>query len=391
LKITKAQNRFLTSEKRGVIFQGGIGSGKTYIHCIRAVQRALQGRHFCIVSFSYPTLRDVCLVTLCGLLDDWAFVAGEHYIFNKSEMTFDFPSTSGKILLRSGDRPDSLRGLNLDDFGIDEAREWRDESIFNIMLGRLRRGEDGSWCITTTTKGYNWVHTLGLDSSIEVITQSTMDNPFLPKAYIDELKARYTSDFARQELYAEIVEFGAGIIKPEWFQYDPVPAEGKGIRFWDLAQKTGEHNDYSAGGKVIFRPDGTAQIADMIQDKVGWLELKELVMSTAERDGIEVEVHIEDAQQGYPLYEDLSRDPRMGAYVIKCEKPKGNKLNRAMAWASKLENGTIKLMRGAWNDNFIRECISFTADDSHQHDDMIDTVSGAWAANCGPSLSIGFL
>ena len=36
-----------------------------------------------------------------------------------------------------------------------------------------------------------------------VVKQTTMANPFLPQDYIDELLESYTSEFAKQELYAE--------------------------------------------------------------------------------------------------------------------------------------------------------------------------------------------
>lgn len=376
-KLTQAQIKFLTTQKRGSIFKGGIGAGKTYVHCIKAINKALEGRHYGLISFSYPTLRDVALVTLKGVLNDWGWKPDAHYVFNKSEMSFDVPSSGGKILLRSGDMPDRLRGLNLDDFGIDEAREFKNDDIFKVMLGRIRKREDASWSITTTTKGVNWVYELEQDSDVDVVTQTTFDNPFLPQSYKDELLKRYTTDFARQELYAEIVEFGAGLIRPEWFQYDDNPIDGRKVRFWDLAVKAGERNDFSAGG-LLCQNDRNWQIQDMIQVKQEWHDIRRTIIETAEIDGPEVDVVLEDANQGYPLTQDLLEEPRLKNHTITCKRAKGDKFTRAMAWVSRLEHGTMKLLRGPWNKRFVEEAISFTPDDSHIHDDMIDTISGGW-------------
>lgn len=220
----------------------------------------------------------------------------------------------------------------------------------------------------------------------------TTANPFLNQSTVQEVISELPEGPIRdQEAYGKFVEAGASVIKREWFQYEDVRAEGKQVRAWDLAQKTGEHNDYTAGGLLIQRPNGTYQIADIQRTKVGWHDLKELIMSTAEMDGVNVPIYIEDAQQGWPLYEDLNREPRMRMFTIKCKKPKGNKINRAMGWVSKLETGAVKLLRGQWNKDFVQECISFTADDSHAHDDMIDSVSGAWMALSKPKIKASYI
>lgn len=354
--------------------------------------RATQGLHVCIVSFSYPSLRDTVLVTLREVLQDWGFLAGEDYEFIKSEMSFQFIGTDGKIILRSGDRPDALRGLNLNFFYVDEAREFPDDSLFNIMIGRLRREGDRGWRISSTTKGKSWFWELEQRDDVEVVKQITMANPFLPDDYIEELLSSYTSDFARQELYAEEVEFGAGIVHPEWFQITGDYMQGSRTRFWDIAVGTKKHNDFSAGGKLCKDDTGRFQIQDIKQVKMQWPELKEFIIDTADLDGPDTKVVLENAGQQVALYDDLARDPRMSKFNLTCEKPNGSKMSRLMAWASRLERGQITLFRDKWNKAFIDEAISFTADDSHAHDDMLDSISGAWQSmNSKPDISFGVI
>ena len=87
-----------------------------------------------------------------------------------------------EILFRSGDQPDSLRGLSLDGFGIDEAREFKDRSIYDIMIGRLSNSTNAQGYITTSPKGKNWAWELEGLPDTETIIQRTHENPFLPKA-----------------------------------------------------------------------------------------------------------------------------------------------------------------------------------------------------------------
>ena len=390
-KITKAQEKFLKIDKRGGIYKGGIGAGKSFIVCVDSIMRATKGMHCAIVSFSYPSLRDTVLVTLREVLDIWGFRNGIHYDFIKSEMSFEFKGVDGKIILRSGDRPDALRGLNLNYFYIDEAREFPDDSLFNIMIGRLRREGDRGWRISSTTKGFSWFWELERRDDVVVVKQVTMANPFLPQDYIDELLKSYTSEFSRQELYAEEVEFGAGIIKPDWFVYDDAPLSGEKVRFWDLAVKKGEHNDYTAGG-LLCRDADRWQVQDVIQVKQEWHEIRQTIIETAEIDGPAVSVVLEDANQGYPLTQDLLREPRLSKHSITCERAKGDKFTRAMAWVSRLEHGNLTILRGPWNKRFFDEAISFTADDSHRHDDMLDSISGGWQyMNEKKTVSVSFV
>jgi predicted phage terminase large subunit-like protein len=51
----------------------------------------------------------------------------------------------------------------------------------------------------------------------------------------------------------------------------------------------------------------------------------------------------------------------------------GDKVERARPWQLRAKQGHVKLVRGAWNLDFIREATSFP---KGRHDDDVDTVSG---------------
>lgn len=324
-------------------------------------------------------LRDVVMHTIKQELLSFGMMDGKHYKINNSEKTITFPHNSAEIMLRSGDKPDSLRGLNISDFGIDEAREFKTREIFDIMLGRIRTEANAQWYIATTTKGKNWVWDIQQGAeNITIIKQTTFDNPFLPDTYLKELQEQYTTEYARQELYAEIVEMGAGIIRSEWFKIVGDRKAVQGCRFWDLAVSIKTSADYSAGA-LCSLADGRMCIHHMQHCKVEYPELRRRIIQSAQLDGKSIIIGLEEAGQQRGFIDDLTKLPELAGYTIRAVKPHGDKYNRAMPWASRAELGAVDICRGAWNKGFLDECNAFTADDSHQHDDQIDAVSGAYS------------
>lgn len=203
-----AQARFLTSEAKYPAFVAGIGSGKTTIGAVKAILRAQDGDGV-IIAPTYPMLRDATQHTLFTLLR----AAGIEYTFNKVEneaRLFDH-----RILFRTGDNPDRLRGPNLTWAWVDEAAMQK-PAVWDITLGRLRVGKPSAW-ITGTPAGFNWVHerwTAG-DPQYELINASTADNVHLPSEYLRDLEASYSGEFAQQELHGQFVAF-EGLVYSEF-------------------------------------------------------------------------------------------------------------------------------------------------------------------------------
>ena len=351
----------------------------------------MQGRRFCLVSFSYRTLKDVLLQLLLKSMITYGLESTKDFHVNLTDMIVTVKGT--QILLRSGEvNPDALRGLNLSDFGIDEAREFPDDSLFMVMLGRIRESTDSQWFISSTTKGRNWVWDLvereGLAKEVEdrgfassanltVVTQATRENTFLPPAYMGELTRRYTQAFAAQELEAKIVQLSAGVINSAWFKEVEFPKPRKGIRFWDAAVSIKEAADFSAGALCSMDKDKFA-IHDIAYGKWTYPDLKRKIIRCALIDGPEVVIAFEAAGTQLGFVQDLQRIPELRKYTVRAVRPVGDKLNRALPWITRAEQGGVLVHRGLWLRDFKTEADSFTADGSHAHDDMIDAVSGAY-------------
>ena len=394
-KVSPQQRAILASTTRGNMFLGGIGSGKSLVLCWVAILNALRGRRFCIVSFSYTTLRDVILHTLQQELPKFGLKPGIDYAVNRTTFTINIRGT--EILLRSpGDKPDRLRGPNLAAFGIDEGREFPDRSVYDVMLGRIRAVEDAQWYITSTTKGRNWmweiVEAEDLDKEVQknrhaanerltVTTQTTKDAVeygFLPQTYYDDLVSQYSSKYAAQELRAEVVDFSGDIINSSWFRKVDYVKPSAGCRFWDVAVSIRTNADYSAGALCNYSGDAFC-LTDMKHGRWPYPDLKKLIITTAEKDGKGIMIGLEEAGQQKGFIDDLRRAKALRGYTIKAVKPRGDKLARALPWISSAELGNMKVCQAPWNKEFFDECDSFQGDGKSPHDDQIDAVSGAHA------------
>lgn len=376
--LTSKQIAFLKSQRRGAVFQGGRGAGKSWILCMWAVLRALKGRKVCIVADAYPRLRDFVLPTFLEIFKGFGWIRGVEFDWSGSDNTIKFNSSEGTILLRSGDDPNNLRGLNLHDFGVDEARNFKTNEVFLIMLGTIRLDDKGEWRICSTTRGKNWVWRLQQDAQVDSFIQSSYDNPFLAKQFLDDMSHHYTGAFARQELYADIVSFSAGVINPSWFNaVEPRQVDGA-VRFWDLAVSTKTSADFSSGALCGLK-DGRFTIHNIAAHKLAWPDLKKKIIEVARIDGSHISIGVEEAGQLLGLINDLQTTPELQGFTIRGIKPQGDKFNRCMPWIARAESGMVDMVKGHWNDSFLDECSSFSADLSHEHDDQIDSVSGAYA------------
>lgn len=53
-----------------------------------------------------------------------------------------------------------------------------------------------------------------------------------------------------------------------------------------------------------------------------------------------------------------------------------------------MNNGLVRLLRGGWNDEFIRELAQFSSDESlYQYDDIVDSASLSFNTVRGRGLS----
>ncbi len=173
------------------------------------------GRVGLIGAPTYPMLRDATLQTLTEILEG-SRIPFEH---NKSENVVTFSDTGSKILMRSLDEFERLRGTNLAWFGVDELSYTQEEAWLRLE-GRLRDPKATRLCgfAVWTPKGFDWVYKRFVKNRVEgyeLIMAKPFENRFLldkiPDFY-SRLGSSYDDKFYRQEVMGEYLSVASGLV-----------------------------------------------------------------------------------------------------------------------------------------------------------------------------------
>ncbi len=159
----------------------------------------------------------------------------------------------------------------------------------------------------------------------------------------------------------------------EWFRVvDHAPAGLRWVRYWDLAASTKTLADYTASAACALGDDGTLYVRDVIRGRWEWPDAQRVIVQTALAEP-EVTVGIEKAGFQLAAVQSVRRDRSMVGVTVREVEVDRDKLSRALPWAARAEAGKLALVRGAWVQEFVGECLSFPVG---AHDDQVDAVSG---------------
>ncbi len=229
---------------------GAAGSGKSYAGCDEAIKWCLQypGIEGMITRVTIPELRDTTERVFTSRVPPELWAAGRLRRAGGHYESFTFPNGS-RILFRGIDDWLKHKSLNLGFIFFDEFTEF-DEDTFHGMRMRLRQSDltpeaismgysqkitrHGAWGATNPA-GHDWVYRLfhpdskdrmKADGGVEAFFSTTLDNPFLPPDYVDDMLGmpkmfvmRYVlcqfDDFAGR-IYERFGEPGTIIPHPRW-------------------------------------------------------------------------------------------------------------------------------------------------------------------------------
>lgn len=176
---------------------------------------------------------------------------------------------------------------------------------------------------------------------------------------------------------------GGGIIKGAWFgYYDVLPKLKYRAVFVDTAQKEKERNDFQVASLWGLGEDGYLYLIDMMHERFQAYELEVRIpafwnKAKADKSSPLRYMGVEDKASGTQLIQNITHKIRPAIPVKEIERSR-SKLERVMDVQAYIESGYVKLPRNApFLIDFISECEAFTADDSHPHDDQIDTMCDA--------------
>lgn len=173
------------------------------------------------------------------------------------------------------------------------------------------------------------------------------------------------------------------LFKAEWFKIvDSAPDGCRWLRFWDLAatevSEASPNPDWTAGVRVGLHPTGNLYVEDVKRLREQPAKVEDAAKDRASRDGISTLVRLEQepGSSGKAVVDHWIRTVLPG-YAVDGIRSTGSKADRARIVSAKAEHGLVHLVRGSWNRAFIDEHVGFMEDDSHDHDDMVDGMSGA--------------
>jgi hypothetical protein len=175
------------------------------------------GRTGLIGAPTYPMLRDATLASLLEILHENE-IPYEH---NKAENVLVFRETRSRVLFRSVDEFERLRGTNLAWFGLDELTYSQEEAWVRLE-GRLRDPKATRLCgfAVWTPKGFDWVYRRFIAEPVDgygVIQAKPFENRFLLEQIPDfykQLQHSYDERFYEQEVLGSYLNLHAGLVYP---------------------------------------------------------------------------------------------------------------------------------------------------------------------------------
>jgi phage terminase large subunit len=210
-----SQRRFHESPARFKGFSGPIGCGKSQALCHEAIRLTFMnpGRMGLIGAPTYPMLRDATQRTLFEILDSNRI----RYEFNKAENYIVLRDSQSKIVFRSLDDFERLRGTNLAWFGVDELTYVAEQAWLRLE-GRLRDPKASRLCgfAVWTPKGFDWVYERFVANRVDgydgIISKPFENRHLLDKIpdFYERLRSSYDERFFQQEVLGEYVNMTAG-------------------------------------------------------------------------------------------------------------------------------------------------------------------------------------
>lgn len=182
------------------------------------------------------------------------------------------------------------------------------------------------------------------------------------------------------------VALGGNLINVDWFQrlsdtFRPPAKYDYRFITCDTAMTTKSYSDFSVLQLWGYKD---AKIYLIEQRRGKWeapeleaelLDFEKKSRATSQSDGILRKIIIEKKASGIGLIQSAGRVMRtpIEPYV-----PDNDKLTRVMSALPQIKAGNVVLPESApWLNGLLTEVAAFTADDSHKHDDQIDTMTMA--------------
>jgi predicted phage terminase large subunit-like protein len=377
VELHRAQAAFCRSQALYRGFVGGRGAGKSYIGAYDLIRRAKPGRLYGVYAPSYPMMRDATMRSFMSLAQRFSYLRDMRRSDNQATL-----GNGAEVLFRSLDDPERARGPNLSGAWMDEASLVPLEG-YSIIIASLRESGEQGWLSATFTpkgKGHWTYDTFGMGKTdTELFRARTGDNPFLPPEFQATLAKQYTSQLAAQELGGEFVDVEGALAQRDWFMVVDAVPPCNWVRAWDFAAtekslKT-DDPDYTVGVK-LGRDGGAFYVGHVVRARVGPGAVERLVRQTAEVDGRDVRVVLEQEPGGAGKLFTAALIRNLAGWTIEAQPATGDKVTRAMPFMAQAQAGNVSVLRGPWLSEYLDELATFPVG---VHDDQVDATAAAFA------------
>lgn len=220
------QKRFVAAKEPNAAYVGGQGSGKSVALCTAAILNgyAEPGGFSLVGRLNMPALETTTMKTFLEMVPEgygeWAEAKKTFTFANRHQVIFKHLDVSDPKVVGH------IKSLNLSAAYVDEATEIKEEVYF-LLLGRLRRKTtvDANMRhkirLASNPAGHDWIWRHFFDPNRKPewlvsnlgITASTMDNPFLPKEYVQNMLNTYPQDWADRFIHGSFSDFSDLVYK----------------------------------------------------------------------------------------------------------------------------------------------------------------------------------
>jgi predicted phage terminase large subunit-like protein len=265
---------------------------------------------------------------------------------------------------------------------IDEAAHARhlQDAWEKTIIWTLADLNGDAWFISTPN-GLNYFSDLyrKADSDPDWVshTAPSFENPYLPDGWMEEQRETMPSLVFAQEVLAQFVTFGAGLVKPDYLAEGTAPAGLPVVLGVDLAISEKQSADFTAIVAMSRDPErGLIYIREVERHRCSFHEVLSRIKAAAARWN-PVLIGVEQTQYQAAVIQELSRTTKLPVRGIRPDK---DKLTRFMPLLTRYEQRLVRhdpAKVPAW---FVEELLSFP---EGQHDDgclvagtIIETLRG---------------
>lgn len=235
---------------------------------------------------------------------------------------------------------------------------------------------DGDAWFISTPKGINYFHHLyrlgATDPAWMSQTAPSTENPYLPPGWMEEQRSKMPELVFAQEVLAQFVTFGAGLIKPEYL-VDGTAPPGLPITLGvDLAISEREDADWTAIVALSRDPvTGILYVREAERHRCGFNEVLGRIKAAAARWNPGV-IAVEQTQYQAAVVQELARTTKLPVHGVR---PDRDKRTRFVPVLTRYEQRLMRHDPSGVPDWFREELLAFP---QGAHDDGVDALAYAW-------------